>query len=154
MREHSDSDCGIAACGNVVVIDLRGTLGGQHVRTLGEIYGQLIEQHRRLVALCVARRGVPTASRDARKEGIQVARQFASHIAQVAIVFEDSGLVGELMRTLVRSFSAMSRQTPITVYDDLESAVRGIDALVEGEPSTNKQALLGVLRSLRDDVAG
>lgn len=145
----SDGNCGIAACRNVVLVDLRGRLEVEHVQAMGAAYTEFLKTHDKVIALVVARRGVPIATREARDEGAEIARRFGAAMAHVAIVFEDLGVVGQLMRTVVRGFTIISRSTPIVVYDDVESALRGIHGVLGAGGSHVQQELLQAFKRLR-----
>jgi hypothetical protein len=151
---YSDKGCGIAFYGNVVVMDICGALSTAHVRAMGDIYRKLVEKYPKLVTLVVARQGVPLAGPEVRTEGARVARETAALVAQVAIVYEDTGLFVQIMRTALRGFSLMARNTPLRVYDDLNSAIDGIRPFVNDEcRSDYEEQLRRAIQLLRTTVA-
>jgi hypothetical protein len=145
----SDSQLGLAVYRNVLLMDMRGQLDGVHVLRIGDIYGELLEYYPRLVALCVARPGIPIGTAQARGEGAKVARQFGAKIERVAIVIEGGGVMARLIRTTVRAFSTVARNAPIAMYDDVAEGVSGLSRFVISDTPQVEQELSNAFLALR-----
>lgn len=146
----SDELASIAAWRNVALLDVRGPIGGAHVRCIGAMYAQMLEEYPHLVALCVAHRGITIAAPDARAQGAEIARRFGAAVTRVAVVLEETGVIAQLFRTIVRGISAASRSTRFKICNDVESAVAHIlpDVLSSTPALDISQELVQMSRAL------
>ena len=148
----SDDSLGVGIYENVVVLDIRGAVELEHIRHLELTYTKLLKRHQQLVLLVVARRSIAAASGAVRAEGAQVAKKFGSAVKHMAIVIEDSGVVAELYRTLLRVFSVASRFVNIKVYASVEGAIKDVASMVAPDSPTNiEREVIREFRRLRSE---
>jgi hypothetical protein len=126
QRFFIDAGIAIAFWNNVVLIDASREIGLARLRKLAEAYKTLLARYPHIVALCVLRPGTPVSSPETRVEAANLQRTLGTALAHIALVTEDVGVIAQLLRTMIRGHSRLTRNAQLSIDEDVDAALQRI----------------------------
>jgi hypothetical protein len=144
----------VALWNNVVLVDTSIAIDVMRTRRLRSAYSKLLQTYPRTVGLSVLHAGTPISSSEARSESARLFADLGDKLAHVAVVSEDTGVFAVLLRTVVRSFSALSHSR-ISLHGDIESALLQVLPFVisDAQPRSMHQELVQAMATTRNHAA-
>ena len=150
---YSDRDLFISTWRNVLVSETAGDLTLERAKVLGRGYLDIARRYPNgFVACAFIRPGVPVASTEARNEVARMLREHGATLKRIVTVIEESGLRGQMLRTVIRGINAMSRANHMLTCANATSAYDLLVPLVDGyseEPEITMQLLTATVQRMR-----
>lgn len=138
---HEDECFRIAFWHNVCITDIWGEMDAPKMRLLADAYRNLLRSYPRgIVALSALRPSTPVSSSEARGEASRFLKELDTKLLQVAMVVEADGVLGLMLRSVLRGVNAMVRPGRIFATESIDRAAQLCAAHVASS-------------SLRDEVA-
>jgi hypothetical protein len=140
----------VALWNNVLLVDTRVAVDVVRTRRLRSAYLKLLQTYPRAVGLSVLQAGTPISGSEARSESARLFAELGDKLAHVAVVSEDTGVFASLLRTVVRSFSALSHSR-VSLHGDIESALPQVLPFVisDAQPRSVHQELVQAMATTR-----
>ena len=115
----------IAFWNNVCISDIWGEMDASRMRLLGDCYRNLLRSYPRgIVAISALRASTPVSSADARAEAARFLKDLDDKMLQVAMVVEADGVLGLMLRSVLRGVNALVRPGRICAFDNIERAAQ------------------------------
>ena len=149
---HEDESFRIAFWNNVCISDIWGEMDAPRMRLLGDYYRNLLRSYPRgIVALSALRPSTPVSAADARGEASRFLKDLDNKLLQVAMVVEADGVLGLMLRSVLRGVNAVVRPGRIFASESLERAAQLCAAQVTSSLRSDDVApqLLAAIQSVR-----
>jgi hypothetical protein len=118
----SDDQCRVTLWEDLAIIDIPGTLDEQHMVQLEAAFLLLRrERSHEIGVLALLRASAPIPLAVARQHAIRILKAY-DWIAQVAVVFEGTGVTTQMLRTVVRSIKMLAGASRLALVDSLDEA--------------------------------
>lgn len=149
---HEDQSFRVAFWNNVCISDVWGELDAPRMRLLGDAYRNLLRSYPRgIVAVSALRPSTPVSSSDARGEASRFLKDLDDKLLQVAMVVEADGVLGLMLRSVLRGVNVMVRPGRIFAIESIERAAQRCAAQVTSPLRREDVAtqLLAAINSVR-----
>jgi hypothetical protein len=131
---YEDESFCFAFWNNVAIADVWGDLDARRMRKLGEGYRVLLEQYPKgIVALSLIQKSTPVSSAEARNEGARLLKEVGEQMLHHAMVIEADGVLGLMLRSVVRGLNAVLRGNRMSLHDTVDRALPGLAAQVASD---------------------
>lgn len=148
---HNDSTLFIGFWQNVAILDIGADVDLPHMQLVGSAYRTLLEKYPSgIAALVVIRAGTPVASAEARAESARFTKELGDQLLHVAMVIEEHGVIAQMLRSVVRGLNALVRQTRLSLFDDVQEAMRAMLPVII--PATDRSGLPNELRAVVEEA--
>jgi hypothetical protein len=128
---HSDDTFRLATWQNVTLVEIAGNMDAPSMRRLFRAHIDLAAAYPEGIVSCtIVRPGVPVAAGDGRAEVVKSMKELGDSWLRSALVIEETGVMAQVLRTIVRGFNIVTRNTKLVMCDDIEEAVGSIAPLV------------------------
>jgi hypothetical protein len=142
---YSDEVLNVAFWRNAAIVDVAGSMTLARMLIVSRAYRALRVAHPRgIVVYCVNRAGAPLASQEVRVEMIRLIKELGDALLAFILVLEDSGLVAQVIRSVIRGINVMSRRSTMVAFATLEEGIASASPLLSG--SKDDGDLAGELR--------
>lgn len=130
---YEDESFRIAFWNNVCISDIWGDMDVSRMRLLGDCYRNLLRVYPRgIVALSCLRQSTPVSSAEARAEAARFLKDLDNKLLQVAMVIEAGGVLGLMLRSVLRGVNALVRPGRVFAIDNVERAAQQCSSHVVG----------------------
>ena len=122
-----DANFCVATWNNVAIVDVWGDMDVPRMRKLSELYATLLEEFPNgICAMSCIRKSTPVSTAEARTESTRFLKEFGERILHHAMVIEADGVLGLMLRSVVRGLNALLRGNRMSLHDSVEHAVPAI----------------------------
>jgi hypothetical protein len=128
---HQEPSLAISFWRNLAVVDVRGDLTVEAMRTIDRSYRTLLPTYPAgIVAMAIVRPGVPVSSSEARSEGARLTKALGESLLRIVFVIEDNGVFAQAMRSVIRGLNVIMRNAKMTAYESVEEATQAVLPLI------------------------
>lgn len=121
---HEDASHRVAFWNNVCISDIWAEVDTAQVRAFGEHYRKLLLRYPRgIVVISAVRPSMGMASAEARGETVRFLKELGDRLLQVATVIDAEGVLGLMLRSILRGMNALVRPGRIVMVENVERAV-------------------------------
>ena len=121
---HEDASHRVAFWNNVCISDIWAEVDADQMRAFGEHYRKLLLRYPRgIVVISAVRPSMAIASAEARGETVRFLKELGDRLLQVATVIDAAGVLGLMLRSIIRGMNALVRPGRIVMVEDVERAV-------------------------------
>lgn len=153
----NDKVLSISLWRNLVLTDTAGDMIMAHVAQLERAYAEAARRSPDGFVVCsFIGDGVPAMTKDRRDEITRILRSHEATLRCVAMVIEQHGVGGQMLRTIVRGINALTRNNRILIFAKGEAALAEIAPFVDGyadEPKLTEELLSGIVARMRANYA-
>jgi hypothetical protein len=152
----SDDVCCLALWQNVAITDVAGNMDVARMKLLGKTYRELASAHPGgILTFAIIRPGVPVSSSEARDEAAKFITTLGPSILRMGMLIEDTGVMAQVLRTIIRGLNVVTRNTKLVLYNNLDEAVRALAPLtVATSPGADARSdLAAAIASVRRGYA-
>ena len=122
---HEDERFVIAVWKNVCIIDAWGEIDLPRMRKMGDCYRKLLARHPQgILAISSLRPNIPVSGSDARAESVSFLKELGDKLLHLAFVIEADGVLGLMLRSVLRGINALVRPGRIVIVESVERAVQ------------------------------
>lgn len=122
---YEDESFRIAFWNNVCISDIWGDMDAPRMRLLADCYRNLLLSYPRgIVAISALRQSTPVSSAEARAEAARFLKELDEKLLQVAMVIEAGGVLGLMLRSVLRGVNALVRPGRVFAIDNVERAAQ------------------------------
>lgn len=151
MTQLTQHYCDSAVCihywYNVAIVDIAADVDVERMKVIGNAYRTLAKSHPGGVApLVMVRHGTPVASAPARAEAARFTRELGDALLRVSMVVEGSGVIVQLLRSVVRGVNMVTRSSRITMFESIDEATQAMVPLLAAPGEVDP------LKALRESV--
>lgn len=127
----SDDVYRLATWQNVTIAVFAGDVDTVRIMRIARAHRELaIEYPKGIVAFTIVRPGVPIASQGARDEAAKFIKELGGVLQRSALVLEDTGIMAQVLRTVVRGINIVTRNPKLVLCTELDDAIRSLTPLV------------------------
>lgn len=131
---YQDENFCCAFWNNVAIVDVWADMDPFRMRKLGEAYRKLLEDYPDgVVAISMIRASTPVSTSDARTEATRFLKELGERMLHHTMVIEAEGVVGLMLRSVVRGLNALLRSNRMSLHDKTEDAVPALAAFVASD---------------------
>ena len=121
---YEDDRYRIACWNNVCICDVWGEVDAERMRRLGDCYRQLLVRYPQgVLAISALRPHTPVSPPEARSESVLFLKDLGDKLIHLAIVVEADGVLGLMLRSVLRGVNALVRPGRIFIVESVERAV-------------------------------
>lgn len=122
---HEDESFRVAFWNNVCIADIWGEMDARKMRLLGDAYRNLLRSYPGgIVAISALRSSTPVSPSDARGEASRFLKDLDEKLLQVAMVVEADGVLGLMLRSILRGVNAVVRPGRIFAIESVDRAAQ------------------------------
>ena len=127
----SDDIYRLAVWQNMTIAEFAGDVDALRMRRVGRAHRELAASYPDGTVSCtIVRQGVPVASEEARDEAVQFMKELGDSLRRSALIIEDTGIMAQVLRTVVRGFNVITRNTKLVLCANLDEVVNALSPLV------------------------
>jgi hypothetical protein len=154
---HEDGSFLIAFWHNVCIVDAWGEIDAPRMRMIGDRYRVLLKRYPQgILAICALRPNTPVSSSEARAESVRFLKELGDKMLHLAFVVEADGVLGLMLRSVLRGINALVRPGRIVIVEGVDRAVQVCAPHVASELRHEEvaQQLKAAISSLRSRFKG
>jgi hypothetical protein len=127
----SDEIYRLATWQNVAITEFAGDVDALRMRRIARMHRELsIAYPNGTVTCTIVRAGVPIASQAARDEAAAFMKELGGSLLRSALVLEDTGIMAQVLRTVVRGLNVVTRNTKLVLCSRIDEAISSLSPLV------------------------
>jgi hypothetical protein len=128
---YEDPNFCFATWNNVAIVDVWGDLDVPRMRKLCEGYRELLERYPKgIVAVSFIRKSTPVSTAAARDEITRFLKDFGERLLHHSMVIEADGVLGLMLRSVMRGVNAMLRSNRLSLHDGAGNAIAPLASFV------------------------
>jgi hypothetical protein len=141
---HSDEIFRLATWQNVTIAIFAGDVDVNRMRRVARAHRELAATYPNGIVSCtIIKPGVPIAGQDTRDEAVTFMKELGDSLVRSALIIEDTGIMAQVIRTIVRGFNVIRRNTKLVLCTEIDEAIGSLAPLVvPTQPNANVRAEL------------